>query len=735
MPKPIANAKPFTGDLIGEYLVALQAGVATDNPGLDQMTKLKLSVLRDYIIAGVAPALHPVHQSGSTLPENPANGDYFFADTTFTVGGKTYTQGHMYTWDGVEWEDTSDIFSQYASQAQVDDLQLKVDAIDGLDFKGSITEAELEEIEPSAENKGWMYYVSDLGVYKASDGTDWVTVIDYVTQTIESGNTTKAPSSDAVYQMKTQLKADLEAQISANSKRITNLEQKAGTEFDVTYPSTTYGRDGVPANVAKYAKGKTLIGVTRAKNQLCAGVISTVTENGVTFTKNSDGSLTLSGTANALISEYVITEMIVFKATDRHFIGGLVARSGVSYGVRGFTVNNDSDFFFVTTNGWTHGLAIRITSGTNVDGITLHPIVTSLTKYFSSDSSVDVSTLTISDIQSKYPELLIPSDYDAGSLDSTTYSGIESTGLNIWNEQYEVGFIDTSTGANTSANDALRSKDMIPVNAGETLYCYAPNCETSAKRIRIYFYGYDGSFINSASMDNLHTGNGYGSGQFDIPSGCAYIRFTTANQSTPVTYNHDIQFVDNSLSTAIKQTHHDYMHDEIALSESVKLSATRHEKDTLNVETGDIDRRTGEKTFDSDVLNWTFVPNGSNCYQYTATELNFGYKLKASWGQICLDADKLTPVAQATIYNNALTKSIAIGDNGNIHISNDVYADRSLLIGVTVVVQRDVPITEHIDPVLDPFIEVEGGGTLKPIQSQATEIDSSMTAEYLAIGA
>ena len=42
------------------------------------------------------------------------------------------------------------------------------------------------------------------------------------------------------------------------------------------------------------------------------------------------------------------------------------------------------------------------------------------------------------------------------------------------------------------------------------------------------------------------------------------------------------------------------------------------------------------------------------------------------------------------------------------------------------------PNSQATDPMPDPFIKVEGGGTIRPVQSQTTQIDSAMTVEYMA---
>ena len=66
----------------------------------------------------------------------------------------------------------------------------------------------------------------------------------------------------------------------------------------------------------------------------------------------------------------------------------------------------------------------------------------------------------------------------------------------------------------------------------------------------------------------------------------------------------------------------------------------------------------------------------------------------------------------------------------------DVASLKAFLNGKTLYYELATPSADtYVDPIPDPFIQVEGGGTIRPIQSQTIKIDSSMTAEYLSLGA
>jgi len=129
--------------------------------------------------------------------------------------------------------------------------------------------------------------------------------------------------------------------------------------------------------------------------------------------------------------------------------------------------------------------------------------------------------------------------YDEGSLQNCNGRYLEcGQGRNLLDDM-EVGYINPSTGAEQSANDALRSGYKIVV-PNKPIHIYAPNNSTSQKRIYVIFYDFNKTYIDGKSLDNWTVGNGYGTGIVTAPSNATFVRITTANVSSPVVFNHDI---------------------------------------------------------------------------------------------------------------------------------------------------------------------------------------------------
>ena len=110
--------------------------------------------------------------------------------------------------------------------------------------------------------------------------------------------------------------------------------------------------------------------------------------------------------------------------------------------------------------------------------------------------------------------------YSANTL--THVSGLskhEMTGFNQWDEEWELGTIN-STGGDSASTTKIRSKNYIPVVPSTVYY-------NKGYALAIFFYDENKNYIFHDS---------YPVGTFTTPVNCCYIRFTR----TATTYDHDI---------------------------------------------------------------------------------------------------------------------------------------------------------------------------------------------------
>jgi len=138
--------------------------------------------------------------------------------------------------------------------------------------------------------------------------------------------------------------------------------------------------------------------------------------------------------------------------------------------------------------------------------------------------------VTFEDGEHKYLTSLITTLDPIQDLHGYDHPWVGGAGANKWDEEWEVGGIDTTTGQNITSNNILRSKNFIPVTGGET-YRVVIGGSTSLW-IAVLTYDEGKNFIANA-------GGKVGGSTFTVDSSVAYIRFyVTSNYGT--TYKNDI---------------------------------------------------------------------------------------------------------------------------------------------------------------------------------------------------
>jgi len=124
-------------------------------------------------------------------------------------------------------------------------------------------------------------------------------------------------------------------------------------------------------------------------------------------------------------------------------------------------------------------------------------------------------------------------EYDPGTLKSV--EGLQShdtVGFNQWDEKWELGSFNTSTGEKTSSTTRIRSKYPIKVLQSNYYFMIA-NYSLGSIGIELYFYDEDGNFISYIKKwsANLSATN--------IPSGARYMHFCL-HPNYGVIYKNDI---------------------------------------------------------------------------------------------------------------------------------------------------------------------------------------------------
>lgn len=172
--------------------------------------------------------------------------------------------------------------------------------------------------------------------------------------------------------------AGVNEKIERNSKRITNLEQGLPSEQFMTDSTVAHVKD-VPVNALPFAEVSKVGGMTRKCTNLLPYPYAETTKtlNGITFTDNGDGSITVNGTSTGVAAFEFSTDRTLFKVGRTYTINGTVGDvtvdvlfSGVTWGGKGtFTVTE------AMMNASNIAIQIRIISGITLNNVTVIPML------------------------------------------------------------------------------------------------------------------------------------------------------------------------------------------------------------------------------------------------------------------------------------------------------------------------------------------------------------------------
>lgn len=129
---------------------------------------------------------------------------------------------------------------------------------------------------------------------------------------------------------------------------------------------------------------------------------------------------------------------------------------------------------------------------------------------------------------------------------------VRQTGVNVWDEEWEVGAINSSTGAKEVNYVKIRSKNYIPI-VPNTPYYYTNLTVGINNYANIYFYDGNKNYIGEIPMGvyaGTSTSNANYHNPFTTPTNASYMMFSVTN-GYGTTYKNDI-------SVNYPSTDHDY---------------------------------------------------------------------------------------------------------------------------------------------------------------------------------
>lgn len=237
-----------------------------------------------------------------------------------------------------------------------------------------------------------------------------------------------------------------------------------------------------------------------------------------------------------------------------------------------------------------------------------------------------------------------PSPDNVRPIVGRTEVNVTVSGINVWDEDWEVGGYASSDGNVWNTSDRIRSKstDYIPIVPSTQYY----SCSSSI--MDICFYDDDKSFVSSTAIS--------ANGTFTAPSNVRYMRFAL-RPGYGTTYNNDISI--NYPST--DHTYHAYT----GHTTPVPLGQTVY-GGVLDVTNGELTVTYG--IVDLGTLNWRWSESYST-WNVTASAIPIkteGYAQNLLPPMVC---EKYTPMAMSYALNNDVYNCISYNPSyGNVFV-------------------------------------------------------------------
>ena len=260
-------------------------------------------------------------------------------------------------------------------------------------------------------------------------------------------------------------------------------------------------------------------------------------------------------------------------------------------------------------------------------------------------------------------------------------------GINQWDEEWEVGEINGSTGANANTGVAIRSKNYIPaINTNEYYFKIGYTSCTIYQYSSEDVSGYIGAIYGKANST------------FSLASNCNYIRFATGT-GYGTTYNHDISINYPSTDT----DYHAF---------DGKTYEVTWQTEAGTVYGGTLDVTTGVLTitkmgFDMGSLTWQVANGGatpSKKRMFTGSLV--GVCVGSPSGSDV--SDILCSCYQPMSANNSYSDTrngIALAAGGNLYVNDDAYESATTVTdfvasvtGQTLVAPLATPQTYQLIP-------------------------------------
>lgn len=499
-----------------------------------------------------------------------------------------------------------------------------------------------------------------------------------------------------------------------------------------------------------------IVGGTVAWNQLAnpSEYEADKTSDGVSFAKQSDGSVTVTVTSSPSSPQrFKLASQGTFQSGHKYFLDFAPNYGAGKLNVMVATSNFSSiavgadNLYSTIWNGDSlasnYIFAINVRAGCPTGTYKVYPKIVDLTQMFGSAIADYVCSLEqategagVAWFKKLFPKPYYA--YNAGQLMSVKASAHQMVGFNAWDEQWEVGRVNYNTGNLVTDGNNIRSKNYIKVLPQMTYYIKVPLIGTS--NLTVVICGYD-------SNKNYVAGIKYSGGNTTLTisnNSIRYIKFCTMatnGQNYGNTYHNDICINlswdgerDGEYEAYKKWTYP--LDSDLELRGIPKLDASNnlyYDGDTYE-DDGTVTRKYG--IVDLGTLSWDATSAYGNVYRAGASLSDAindnptrGFKAPMILSSTALNHSLY--VADAA--ENATSGMIGIRYN-SVYVTFDAVKTAtevtSALNGVYMLYELKTPTTEEADPYQNPQI-VDDFGTEEYVDERTVAIPVGHDTEYM----
>lgn len=383
------------------------------------------------------------------------------------------------------------------------------------------------------------------------------------------------------------------------------------------------------------------------------------------------------------------------RGSDGQVFQGLILNNGDADGyvvaVMESSANKDTNITRVTANNYNYKRGFNAGDTVSYDDLILIDLTamfgTAIADYI---YSIEQATAGAGVALAKRWGNIIKSYYPYQANGLVSVEGLQRhdmTGFNQWDEEWELGGYNQSTGEKVAYTTSIRAKNYIPVLPNTTYYIKGPNT------IRLFFYDDEYGFLENFVRTN---------DTFTTPVRCGYMTFHVSNTTT---YQNDI-CINLSWDGSRDGEYEPYEKHSYTLDSLLTLRGIPklNENNELYYDgdryfpDGTVERRYG--IVDLGTLTWNrALISGSNVYRFGTISLNKIIKLSGNYK--ILSCSKYPSVAFSDMPSVDKTISKTGGYN-TVAIRDDSYnnaADfKTAMSGVYLVYELETPTTESAMP-------------------------------------